>query len=381
MRYETAAIHGGRDTSGEQIRGESFPIYLTSTFTQDGVNDFREFMYSRSKNPTRDNLEQLVAQLEGAKHGLAMSSGMAATALAFSLVKSGEKVLINSNVYGGTCNFVSHVFCDRGIDFEIVTDFANCDFDAVEGNVSTVFLETPSNPLLEVTDIADVAARAHAKGWRVIVDNTFMTSYLQRPLDLGADVVVYSATKYYAGHSDVIAGLVVLNDDQVFDKLKFNQKTLGGMLDPFSSFLVARGIQTLPLRMDRHEQNALAVAKFCEESRAAKAVYYPGLPSNPGYELQRRQARGNGAVLSVDFKDEYDLDAFCHALRFIDLAVSLGGIESLVCCPATMTHEEYSPELQAQIGITKTMLRFSVGVEAIDDLLEDLQKALEAAKR
>ncbi len=354
MRYETAAIHGGRDTSGEQIRGESFPIYLTSTFTQDGVNDFREFMYSRSKNPTRDNLEQLVAQLEGAKHGLAMSSGMAATALAFSLVKSGEKVLINSNVYGGTCNFVSHVFCDRGIDFEIVTDFANCDFDAVEGNVSTVFLETPSNPLLEVTDIADVAARAHAKGWRVIVDNTFMTSYLQRPLDLGADVVVYSATKYYAGHSDVIAGLVVLNDDQVFDKLKFNQKTLGGILDPFSSFLVARGIQTLPLRMDR---------------------------SNPGYELQRRQARGNGAVLSVDFKDEYDLDAFCHALRFIDLAVSLGGIESLVCCPATMTHEEYSPELQAQIGITKTMLRFSVGVEAIDDLLEDLQKALEAAKR
>lgn len=380
MKYSTLAIHGGRKDDKQYV-GVNYPVYLSSTFMQDSLNEFSEFMYTRSKNPTRDNAEQLVAQLEGAKYGLAMSSGMAANSLAFSLIRPGEKVLINSNVYGGTWNFVSHIFEDRNIDFEIVTDFNNYDFDNIEENVSTVFIETPSNPLLEITDLAAVSARAKEHGLRVIVDNTFMTSFLQKPLDLGADIVTYSATKYYSGHSDIIAGLVLVNDDVLYEKLKFNQKTLGAILDPMASFLLVRGIKTLPLRMERHEKNAMKVAEFFKESGTCEQVYYPGLKDHPGYEIQRRQAKGNGAVVSIRLKPEYDCNKFCTSTNFFDLAVSLGGIESLVCHPATMTHEEYSEELQQQIGITGNLLRFSVGIEDIDDLLDDLKQALEKARK
>lgn len=380
MKYSTLAIHGGRKDDKQYV-GVNYPVYLSSTFMQDSLNEFSEFMYTRSKNPTRDNAEQLVAQLEGAKYGLAMSSGMAANSLAFSLIRPGEKVLINSNVYGGTWNFVSHIFEDRNIDFEIVTDFNNYDFDNIEENVSTVFIETPSNLLLEITDLAAVSARAKEHGLRVIVDNTFMTSFLQKPLDLGADIVTYSATKYYSGHSDIIAGLVLVNDDVLYEKLKFNQKTLGAILDPMASFLLVRGIKTLPLRMERHEKNAMKVAEFFKESGTCEQVYYPGLKDHPGYEIQRRQAKGNGAVVSIRLKPEYDCNKFCTSTNFFDLAVSLGGIESLVCHPATMTHEEYSEELQQQIGITGNLLRFSVGIEDIDDLLDDLKQALEKARK
>lgn len=380
MKYSTLAIHGGRKDDKQYV-GVNYPVYLSSTFMQDSLNEFSEFMYTRSKNPTRDNAEQLVAQLEGAKYGLAMSSGMAANSLAFSLIRPGEKVLINSNVYGGTWNFVSHIFEDRNIDFEIVTDFNNYDFDNIEENVSTVFIETPSNPLLEITDLAAVSARAKEHGLRVIVDNTFMTSFLQKPLDLGADIVTYSATKYYSGHSDIIAGLVLVNDDVLYEKLKFNQKTLGAILDPMASFLLVRGIKTLPLRMERHEKNAMKVAEFFKESGTCEQVYYPGLKDHPRYEIQRRQAKGNGAVVSIRLKPEYDCNKFCTSTNFFDLAVSLGGIESLVCHPATMTHEEYSEELQQQIGITGNLLRFSVGIEDIDDLLDDLKQALEKARK
>lgn len=381
MDYETIAIHGGRSEEGSAVRGPSFPIYMSSTFVQNSLEEFNEFMYSRSKNPTRDNLEQLVAQLEGARYGLALSSGMAANSLAFSLIRPGEKVLINSNVYGGTWNFVSHVFEDRGIEYEIVTDFGKYNFEEIEPNVRAIFLETPSNPLLEVTDIAAVSSKAKEKGLLVIVDNTFMTSYLQKPLELGADIVTYSATKYYSGHSDVIAGLLLTNDEELYDFLKFRQKTLGAILDPLASFLLVRGIKTMPLRMDRMEENAQQIVKFFEESGAVEKIYYPGMPSHPGYEIQRKQASGNGAVFSVAFKENYDISEFCNALRIFDLAVSLGGIESLVCHPASMTHEEYSPELQEQIGIKQNLLRFSVGIESPKDLIEDLSQALAKAKK
>jgi cystathionine beta-lyase len=379
MEYSTLAIHGGRKDDKQYV-GVNYPVYLSSTFMQDSLNEFSEFMYTRSKNPTRDNAEQLAAQLEGAKYGLAMASGMAANSLAFSLIKPGEKVLLNSNVYGGTWNFVSHIFEDRNIDFEIVTDFNNYDFDTIDENVSTVFIETPSNPLLEITDLAKVSERAKKKGLRVIVDNTFMTSYLQKPLELGADIVTYSATKYYSGHSDIIAGLVLVNDDALYEKLKFNQKTLGAILDPMASFLLVRGMKTLPLRMDRHEQNAMKVAEFLKDCGACEHVYYPGLKDHPGYDIQRRQAKGNGAVVSAVFKPEYDCNKFCTSTEYFDLAVSLGGIESLVCHPATMTHEEYSEELQNEIGITSNLLRFSVGIEDIDDLLGDIKQALEKSR-
>ncbi len=380
MKYESLVIHGGRHEDTD-IKGVNYPIHLSSTFVQDSIGEYGEFVYSRSNNPTRNNAEQLIAQLEGAKYGLAMASGMAATALAFSLLKPGDKVLVNSNVYGGTWNYVSKVFAERQIAYEVVTDFNNYDFSKVTPDTRMVFLETPSNPLLYVTDIADVCSKAHEKGLLCVVDNTFMTSYLQKPLDLGADIVVYSATKYYAGHSDVIAGAVVLNDDKLYEDLKFHQKILGAILSPFDSFLLTRGIKTLPVRMDRSQENTKKITEYLEKHEAVNKVYYPGLESNEGYELQKKQANGSGACFSIEVNDAYDSVAFCNALEIFDLAVSLGGVESLICHPASMTHESYSKELQDEIGITNGLLRFAVGVEDADDLIEDIEQAFAKAKK
>lgn len=380
MKYESLVIHGGRHEDTD-IKGVNYPIHLSSTFVQDSIGEYGEFVYSRSNNPTRNNAEQLIAQLEGAKYGLAMASGMAATALAFSLLKPGDKVLVNSNVYGGTWNYVSKVFAERQIAYEVVTDFNNYDFSKVTPDTRMVFLETPSNPLLCVTDIEAVCSKAHEKGLLCVVDNTFMTSYLQKPLDLGADIVVYSATKYYAGHSDVIAGVVVVNDDDLYTDLKFHQKILGAILSPFDSFLLTRGIKTLPVRMDRSQENTQKITEYLEKHEAVDKVYYPGLPSNEGYELQKKQANGSGACFSIAVNKAYDSVAFCNALEIFDLAVSLGGVESLVCHPASMTHESYSKELQDEIGITNELLRFAVGVEDVDDLIADIEQAFAKAKK
>ena len=380
MKYESLVIHGGRHEDTD-IKGVNYPIHLSSTFVQDSIGEYGEFVYSRSNNPTRNNAEQLIAQLEGAKYGLAMASGMAATALAFSLLKPGDKVLVNSNVYGGTWNYVSKVFAERQIAYEVVTDFNNYDFSKITPDTRMVFLETPSNPLLYVTDIAAVCSKAHEKGLLCVVDNTFMTSYLQKPLDLGADIVVYSATKYFAGHSDVIAGAVVLNDDKLYEELKFHQKILGAILSPFDSFLLTRGIKTLPIRMDRSQENTKKITEYLEKHEAVNKVYYPGLESNEGYELQKKQANGSGACFSIEVNDAYDSVAFCNALEIFDLAVSLGGVESLVCHPASMTHESYSKELQDEIGITNGLLRFAVGVEDAEDLIGDIEQAFAKAKK
>lgn len=380
MKYESLVIHGGRHEDTD-IKGVNYPIHLSSTFVQDSIGEYGEFVYSRSNNPTRNNAEQLIAQLEGAKYGLAMASGMAATALAFSLLKPGDKVLVNSNVYGGTWNYVSKVFAERQIAYEVVTDFNNYDFSKITPDTRMVFLETPSNPLLYVTDIAAVCSKAHEKGLLCVVDNTFMTSYLQKPLDLGADIVVYSATKYFAGHSDVIAGAVVLNDDKLYEELKFHQKILGAILSPFDSFLLTRGIKTLPIRMDRSQENTKKITEYLEKHEAVNKVYYPGLESNEGYELQKKQANGSGACFSIEVNDAYDSVAFCNALEIFDLAVSLGGVESLVCHPASMTHESYSKELQDEIGITNGLLRFAVGVEDAEDLIGDIEQAFVKAKK
>lgn len=376
MKYASIAIHGGRREENTEIKGVNYPLYLSSTFVQDSIGDYGEFVYSRSNNPTRNNVEQLIAQLEGAEHALAMSSGMAATALAFALLKPGDKVLINSNVYGGTWNYVSKVFEERQISFEIVNDFNLYNFDEITPDTRMVFIETPSNPLLDVTDIGQVCSEARRKGLISVVDNTFMTSYLQKPLSLGADIVVYSATKYFAGHSDIIAGAVAVNDEKLYETLKFHQKVLGAILSPFDSFLLARGIKTLPVRMDRSQANAEVLAQYFERHEAVDKVYYPGLPSDKGYELQKKQAEGAGATFSILLKSTYDSVKFCNSLKIFDLAVSLGGVESLVCHPATMTHESYSRELQEEIGIEDNLLRFAVGVEDIEDLVHDVEQAL-----
>ncbi|MDD2973274.1 MAG: PLP-dependent aspartate aminotransferase family protein [Lachnospiraceae bacterium] len=381
MRYQTTAIHGGRgDDSGKGA--VNYPIYLSSTFQQDNMTEFKEFVYSRGNNPTRASVEELVADLEGAEHALAYATGMAATSNVFELFQKGDKILLNNNVYGGTWRFVSNLFQRRGISYEIVDDFNTYDFAGVTPDVKAVFLETPSNPLLEVTDIRRVSREAKERGILVIVDNTFMTSYFQRPLELGADIVVYSATKYYAGHSDILAGLTVLHDDELYNKLRFFRNTTGGVLSPFDSFLLQRGIKTLPLRLDKHQSNALSIAQFLSDHEAVEQVFYPGLKGDKGYELQRKQASGDGGVLSFLFREKaYDMETFVENLHFFGFTVSLGGVESLICRPATMTHESYAKELQEKIGIRQNLLRLAVGIEDSEDLIEDLRQAFEKAKK
>ena len=380
MGFNTVAVHGGfKDESKGAV---NYPVYLSSTFVQPDTEHEGEYCYTRGNNPTRASVERQVADIEGAKYALATASGMAATSLVFELLNKGDKVLINDNVYGGTWRFVSNLFEKRGLEYEVVNDLNKYDFSKTDSNVKMVFVETPSNPLLEVTDIRRVVTEAHKKNIIVVVDNTFRTAYLQKPLDLGADIVEYSATKYYAGHSDILAGLVVLNDEEIYKRLKFISNTLGGILDPFDSFLLQRGIKTLGVRMDRHLENTIKIAEYLEGNDAAEEVFYPGLKGHSGYELQKTQAKGAGAVVSFKLNTgDYDLHTFVEKLHIFDFAVSLGGVESLICRPATMTHESYAKELQEKIGITPNLLRLSVGIEDVEDLIEDLDNAFKQSKK
>jgi len=378
MKYETLAIHAGERTKG--VPGVNVPIELSTTFVQKGIHDYQDYQYSRGNNPTRHYLETLVAELEGAKYALATSSGMAASSLVFGLLKEGDHVLFSSNVYGGTFRYFSNLFEDRGIQGKLVDDINNLKEEDLK-DITAIFIETPSNPLLEVYDIEYLASIAHSNNALLIVDNTFLTSYFQKPLDLGADIVVYSATKYYGGHSDVIAGLVVTNNDDLYTKLKFLHNTYGNILSPFDSFLIQRGIKTLGVRLDRHQNNALRIAEYLNNHQAVKKVYYPGLQTHPGHDIQIKQARGYGSVLSFVLEDDYDSKKFVDGLNIIDLAVSLGGIESLICHPSSMTHESYPLDLQQKIGIEEGLLRLSVGIENIQDLLDDIEHALENAHK
>lgn len=381
MNYNTIAIHGGKmDDSGKAA--VNYPIYLSSTFCQPDLETAGEFCYSRGGNPTRAAVERLAADMEGAEYCLATVSGMAASSIVFELLNQGEKILLNNNVYGGTWRFVSGLFEKRGVSYEVVDDFNTYDFEEADETVKAVFLETPSNPLLEITDIRRVAAEAKKRGMLVIVDNTFMTSYLQKPLELGADIVVYSATKFYAGHSDVLAGFVLTDDKELYERMKFISNTLGGILPPFDSFLLMRGMKTLGVRMDRHQKNAAKVAEYLEQEKGAEQVFYPGLTAHPNHELQLQQAKGCGAVISFRFNEkEYDMNTFVDNLELFGFAVSLGGVESLICRPATMTHESYAPELQEKIGITGNLLRLAIGIEDAEDLIGDLSQAFEKARK
>ncbi len=379
MKYETKAIHDGFKPESS-VQGVNIPLELSTTFVQEGISDYQDFVYSRGNNPTRNYVETLVASLEEAKYCLGLSSGMAATSLVFGLLKSGDRVLFNSNVYGGTYRYFSNLFNKNGIDYTVLEHFNDLNAHDLDG-VTAIFIETPSNPLLEVTDIRKISKIAKEKNVLLIVDNTFMTSYLQKPLDLGADLVVYSATKYYSGHSDSLAGFVLTNDDELYEQLKFLQNTFGSVLSPFDSYLIQRGIKTLPLRMDRHLENAQQVADYLDNHDLVKEVFYSGLNKGENYKIQNSQAKGHGGVLSFILDDHCDIDVFVKSLNIFDLAVSLGGVESLICHPSTMTHESYPIELQEKIGISHRLLRLAVGVENIEDLLEDLSQAIEKSER
>ena len=377
---ETAVIHAGIPID-ETTGAVNIPIYQTSTYKQDGLGKMRGYEYSRTGNPTREALEKLIADLEGGYAGFAFASGMAALTAVLSLLHSGDNVLISSNVYGGTFRLLSKVFDHFDITYTIAD---TTDLSVYESQISektkAVIIESPANPLMTVTDIKAVAEVSHKHDLLVIVDNTFMTPYLQKPLELGADIVVHSATKYLGGHSDVVSGLAVVNSEDLAKKIAFIQNSTGGVLGPFDSFLLIRGIKTLAVRMDRHVENAEKAAKFLSEHKAVKKVYYPGLEDAQGYEINRRQAKNGGVMISFELEENYDINKFFESLELISLAESLGGVESLVCHPSTMTHASIPADIRKQVGITDGLIRLSTGIEKIDDILADLAQAIEKAE-
>ncbi|MBQ9606409.1 MAG: PLP-dependent transferase [Lachnospiraceae bacterium] len=378
---ETALIHAGSQID-ERTGAVNTPIYQTSTYKQDGLGKMRGYEYSRTGNPTREVLESLIAELEGGYAGFAFGSGMAATTAVLSLFKSGDTILIGSNVYGGTFRVLDKVFDHFDIRYRIAdTSDTEAFENAITDDVKAVMLESPANPLMTVTDIAAIAKAAKKHGLTVIVDNTFLTPYLQRPLELGADIVVHSATKYLGGHSDVVAGLAVCSDKDTAEKLAFIQNSTGGVLGPFDSFLLIKGIKTLGVRMDRHVENALKVAEWLKENKAVKSIYYPGLKDDPGYETNKKQAKAPGAMISFELDERHDINVFFESLKLVCLAESLGGVESLVCHPATMTHAAIPKEIREKVGITDGLIRLSVGIENVSDIIEDIEQAIKAAEK
>ncbi len=377
---ETALIHGGISID-ERTGAVNVPIYQTSTYKQDGLGKMRGYEYTRTGNPTREALEALIAELEGGYAGFAFASGLAAETAVLSLLKSGDRVLISSNVYGGTFRLLNQVFDHFGINYTIseTDDPESFEKDITE-DVKAVLIESPANPLMTVTDIRAVAEIAHRHSLLVIVDNTFMTPYLQRPLELGADIVIHSATKYLGGHSDVVSGLAVVKTKELAEKIAFIQNSTGGVLSPFESFLLIRGIKTLGVRLDRHVENAKAAVKFLTEHKAVKNVYYPGIEGSKGYEVNKRQAKNGGVMISFELKDGYDISVFFESLKLITLAESLGGVESLICHPSSMTHASIPEDIRKKVGITDGLIRLSIGIENIDDILADLKQAIEKSE-
>ena len=378
----TKLIHGGID-GDERTGAVNVPIYQTSTYKQITLGKHKGYEYSRTGNPTREALEKLIAELEHGRYGLAFASGMAAITAVLTLFKTGDKILISKNVYGGTFRVLNNIFDNFGISYEIVDTLDEEKYDVALNNdyVKAILVESPANPLMTVTDINLVSNVAHKYNKLLIVDNTFMTPYLQRPLELGADIVVHSATKYLGGHSDLIAGLVVVNDDELAKRLYFIQNSTGGVLQPFDSFLLIRGIKTLGVRMDRHEENAQAISKWLLDNKAVKNVYYPGLEQDPGYDIQSKQADGAGAMISFELEDNYDIREFFEGLKIISLAESLGGVESLVCHPSSMTHASIPKDIREAVGITEKLIRLSVGIEDKEDLINDLNNAIERGRK
>ncbi|MBE3610172.1 trans-sulfuration enzyme family protein [Campylobacter californiensis] len=356
------------------------PIFLATSFVQNGLDDFQKYGYSRGANPTRNAFEELFAKIEGSRYCLATASGMAATTLAFSLFKTGDKILLNNNTYGGTYRYADTIFKNQGLKYELVDDFNTLNEDEISSDVKAIFIETPSNPLLRVTDIKRIVNIAHKKGIMVIADNTFLTPYYQHLLELGVDVVVYSATKYIGGHADVIAGIVTTNSDELAAKLDLLRNSFGSMLSPADSYYLIKGLKTLSVRFDRQTQNTHKIIEFLSKEEAVSAVHYAGSYSKFEKEAQEGQATGIGALISFEIDPKYDCNKFVKSLRIFDLAVSLGGVESLVCHPASMTHDSYPKELQEKIGIKENLLRMAVGVENSDDLMADLKQAFTKAK-
>lgn len=383
MKFGTKAIHAGQKP--DPVTGAIMtPIYQTSTFVQAAPGDHKGYEYARTGNPTRAALEANLAALEGGEHGLCFSSGMGAMDTVIRLLGAGDHVVAGDDLYGGTYRLLTKVFSRFGMEFSFVDMAETTGLEKVISPATKlVWLETPTNPLLKVVDIAALVEKAKAGGALVVVDNTFATPFLQQPLSLGADIVVHSLTKYLGGHSDVIGGAVITSNGEVAEKLAFLQNAVGAVPGPQDCFLVLRGLKTLHVRMERHCENAMRVARYLQDNPRVGRVYYPGLPEHPQHELAARQMPGFGGMISFELKDDSLERAvkFCAATRVFALAESLGGVESLVEHPAIMTHASIPKDVRECYGLRDSLIRLSVGIEDIEDLLEDLEQALAAADK
>ena len=377
MGFATTAIHTGSEPD-EATGSVTVPIYQTSTYAQDGLGKNKGYEYARTQNPTRSAVERNLAALEGGRFGFAFASGMAAIDATLRLVKSGEHVVVSDNTYGGTARLFNRILTNYGITFDYVDTSEPLNVEAaIKPNTKMVFIETPTNPVMIVTDLKEVSEIAHRAGARVVCDNTFMSPYLQRPLEFGVDIVVHSTTKYLNGHSDGVGGIVVLNDEEDANWIGFVQNSAGAILSPFDSWLVLRGTKTLALRMEQHDRTGRAVAAFLEEHPKVHKVYYPGSASHPQHALARRQQHGFGGMVSFDVGSLANARTVLESVKLCTLAESLGGVESLISHPATMTHASVDEAKRQRIGITDGLVRISVGIEDTDDIIADLDQALE----
>jgi len=377
VRFETRAIHDGQEA--ELTTGAvTVPVYQTSTYQQDGIGKPRGYEYSRTGNPTRQALEQALASLEGGRYGLAFASGVAATTAVFQLLRPGDQVVAGDDLYGGTYRLLERVYRPWGlhVDYADVTDPAA--FAAsIKPNTRMIWIETPTNPLLKIADIASLATIARKSKALLVVDSTFASPYFQRPLELGAHIVVHSTTKYLGGHSDTIGGVVVLSEEEAYQQTKFYQNAAGAVPGPWDCWLILRGIKTLAVRMREHERNALHLARLLEKHPKVERVYYPGLESHPQHKLAQRQMSGFSGMISFEIAGGYPaVEQFVSRLKLFLLAESLGGVESLVCYPPKMTHSALDPAERKRRGIRDNLIRLSVGIEHIADLEADLLGAL-----
>ena len=377
MKFETKAIWVGQ--AADKATGATIvPIYQTSTFTQEEINKNKGYEYSRCGNPTRSALDACLASLEEGTYGLSFSSGLAAEHAILSLLRPGDHVIVPEDMYGGTYRLIKEILEPFKIMFTF-TDFFNLDSirQAFLPSTRMVWIETPTNPLLKIFDIEAITEISRKKKALSVVDNTFASPYFQKPLLLGADIVVHSTTKYINGHSDIIGGALVLNDKALYDKILLVQKSVGAVPSPFDSWLTLRGVKTLAVRMRQHEENAFEVARFLEKQPNVEKVFFPGLENHPGYAIAKKQMTGFGGIVSFRIKGGLkECNIFFKKLKIFQLADSLGGIESLANYSALMTHEAFPPELRKKIGVTEDLIRLSVGIEHIDDLVDDLKNAL-----
>ncbi len=377
LKLESIVVHGANGT--DPYTGSlSYPIYQTATFKHPSIEDRANYNYARCINPTREELERTMCILENGVRGFAVNSGMAAVSLVFSLLNPGDHVILSDDIYGGTVRCVDEVLNPIGIESNHI-DLRNLELlkETIKENTKMIFIETPTNPMMRVADIQAICEIGHQIGALVVVDNTFLTPYFQRPLNLGADIVLHSGTKYLGGHNDVLAGLVVVKDDKIGEKLEIQMYINGAGLGPMDSWILLRGIKTLALRMKKHEENAIKVAEFLRTHRKVEEVYFVGFESHPDYATTKKQSTGFGGMISFRVNNMETVNNLLNRIKLVTFAESLGGVESLITHPISRTHTEVSESVRNELGITDTLLRLSVGIEDADDIINDLKSALE----